>query len=365
MNITVPVILVLAVSAIFYMQQPKFGKSPSGDRLARIERSPNYRDGKFQNPEATPTFAPGYSLTGQLYKQLFKKYPRRRPTDLIPSVKTDLHQIAPDSNVVVWFGHSSCFIQLDGKKILVDPVFSGNASPVPGTVKPFKGSDIYTVADLPDIDYLLISHDHYDHLDYETVLALKNKTKKVICGLGVGADFEYWGYAPEQIMEKDWHEKVSVDSGFTIYAEPARHKSGRGLAQNKTLWLSFVIQSTKTTIYISGDSGYGKHFAAIGNKYGPVDLAILEDGQYDKAWHYVHMLPDEVLKAAHDLKAKRLFPFHSSKFTLAKHPWDEPLAAITALNKQFNIPLVTPMIGQVVDLDNPKQEFKQWWTALK
>lgn len=358
--------LLIGISACVYMRLPKFGKAPFGERQARIEHSPNFKDGKFQNTVATRTLAEGHTMMGELYKEVFNKYPRRRPTAAIPAVKTDLLKIPPDSNLVVWFGHSSCFIQVSGKRILVDPVLSRNASPIPGTITPFRGTDIYTVADLPEIDYLLISHDHYDHLDYETVLALKDKTKHVICGLGVGADFAYWGYPAEKILEKDWHEKVAVDSGFAIYAEQARHKSGRaGFNQENTLWLSFVIKAPAATIFISGDTGYGPHFAGIGHTYGPIDLAILENGQYDSAWHNVHMLPVEVLKAAQDLHAERLLPEHSSKFTLARHAWDAPLVNITALNKKFSIPLVTPMIGEVVSLDNKNQVFKQWWVGIQ
>lgn len=346
------------------MQQAKFGKAPSGERLARLQNSPNFKNGKFQNTSITPTFAEGYSFLGEVSKRIFKQTPRRYPTDVIPSVKTNLLSLDPNTDLLVWFGHSSCFIQIASKRILVDPVFSGNASPIPGSVKSFSGSDIYSVADLPEIDYLLISHDHYDHLDYETIVALKDKTKKVICGLGVGSHFEYWGYPKEKIIEKDWYEKVALDNGFIIHTEPARHKSGRGIFQNNTLWLSFVLQTPKTTIYISGDTGYDSHFAAIGNKYGSIDLAILENGQYDNAWHYVHTLPDEVLKAAQDLKAKRLLPVHSAKFTLAKHPWDEPFIEITKLNKAYNIPLVTPIIGEIVNLNDVNQEFKPWWVGL-
>jgi L-ascorbate metabolism protein UlaG (beta-lactamase superfamily) len=280
-------------------------------------------------------------------------------------VKTDILHLPLDSNILVWFGHSSCYIQLHGKRILIDPVFSGNASPIPGSVKAFKGADSYSVDDLPMIDYLLISHDHYDHLDYETVLALKHKTKNVICGLGAGADFEFWGYPKERIFEKDWFEKITVDSGFAIFTESTRHQSGRGFTPDKTLWLSYVLQSPGQTIFISGDGGYDKHFADIGTKYGPIDLAIIENGQYDSAWHYVHLLPEETLKAARDVKAKRLLPVHNSKFMLGRHPWDEPLVKISEINKTYHIPLVTPMIGEVVNLNNPSQTFTEWWKGIR
>lgn len=361
MIVLLSLVVVLTAVVFIYMLQPKFGESPSGARLARIKKSGHYQDGEFRNMLETPTFADGYGFWSEIRKQLFGKYPRLTPEGTIPSQKTDLLHLPADSNVLVWLGHSSSFIQLNGKKILIDPVFSGNASPIPGTVKPFKGSAIYTVDDIPAIDYLLISHDHYDHLDYETVLALKDRTKKVICGLGVGAHFERWGYAPAQLIEKDWHEQVTADNGTIFFIEPARHKSGRGIQQNNTLWVSYLIQTPSLKIYFSGDSGYGDHFAEIGKRHGPVDLALMENGQYDSAWHYIHMLPEETLKAAQDLQARRMLPVHNSKFLLARHAWDGPMADITRLNTKFHITLVTPVIGQKVSLTDTSQVFTAWW----
>ncbi|WP_231390149.1 MBL fold metallo-hydrolase [Sphingobacterium pedocola] len=362
--IIVSSLVLIGIVAFFVLRQPQFGKAPSGQRLERIKQSPHYKNGKFQNLSYTPTLAEGHNYFGVIYETYFKNKPRQYPTDIIPSVKTDLLNLPVDADILVWFGHSSYFIQIDGKRILVDPVFSGNASPIPRTVKSFKGTDIYTVADLPDIDYLFISHDHYDHVNYETLIALKSKTKKVICGLGVGSHFEHWGYESDKIIEKDWNEKVELDSGFTAFVEPARHFSGRGFSTNNTLWASYVLQTPSMKIYIGGDSGYDTHYAAIGNKYGSVDLAILDNGQYNEAWKYIHNLPEDVLKAGQDLKTKRIFPVHSSKFALGSHDWDEPLTKITELNKSYNIPLVTPIIGEPVNLKDTTQQFKQWWTGL-
>lgn len=358
------IIGVLLIATLLYMRQDKFGKSPSGKRLERIKQSPNFKNGRFQNLSKTPTLAEGHNYFEVLYDAYIKNKPRHYPADIIPSVKTDLLNLPVDTDVLVWFGHSSYFIQIDGKRILVDPVFSGNASPIPRTVKSFKGTDIYTVADLPDIDYLFISHDHYDHVDYETLIALKDKTKKVICGLGVGSHFESWGYDSSKIIERVWNEKVELDSGFTAFVEPARHFSGRGFSKNNTLWASYVLQTPSMKIYIGGDSGYDTHYADIGNKHNSIDLAILDNGQYDEAWKYIHNLPEDVLKAAQDLKAKRIFPVHSSKFALGSHDWDEPLVKLTELNKSYNIPLVTPIIGETVCLNDTMQQFKQWWVEL-
>jgi L-ascorbate metabolism protein UlaG (beta-lactamase superfamily) len=167
------------------------------------------------------------------------------------------------------------------------------------------------------------------------------------------------------IIERDWNETVELDKGFIIHTTPARHFSGRGFVRNITLWLSYVLQTPSMKIFIGGDSGYDTHFKEIGNRYGPFDLAILENGQYDIKWKYIHALPEEVAQAASELKAKRFFPVHSGKFAMANHDWDEPLKKITALNKSMNIPLLTPMIGEIVYLKDNQQQFKQWWADIK
>lgn len=364
---TLILIVILGIALFLFLQHPQFGKKPSGERLLLMQKSPNYKNGRFHNQNFTPDLTEGYTMTGVLYEFLFKKAANRSPFNKIPSVKTDLLNLPIEQNVLVWFGHSSYFIQIEGKKILVDPVFSGNASPIPGTTKSFNGADIYTVGDLPEIDYLLITHDHYDHVDYKTILKLKSKTKKVICGLGVGSHFEYWGFPSQNIIEKDWHQKIELDSNITLYTAPARHFSGRSFKRCNTLWLSFILETKDFKMYLGGDSGYDTHFAEIGEKFGPFDIALIDNGQYDIKWKYIHNLPEEVLQAAKDLKAKRLFPVHSSKFKLANHAWDEPLKRVTELN--FNsekpLPLITPKIGELVQLKNEEQEFQQWWAAIK
>lgn len=355
---------VLTVATFLYMKQSKFGKAPSGEHLQKISTSPNYGDGKFKNLSVTPDLSEGHSYTSILIDQFFRNHPRTAPKDSITSTKEDLRSLDPDENVFVWFGHSSYFMQLDGKTILVDPVFSGNASPIPGTVKAFKGTDRYTVEDLPEIDYLLISHDHYDHLDHETILGLKGKVKHIFCGLGVGAHFQEWGYSLDDITEQDWNDSTEPNSGFIIHTLPARHFSGRGFARKNTLWASYVVQTPNFKIYVGGDSGYDTFFAEIGDRFESIDLAILDNGQYNDAWKEIHMHPDQVLQAARDLNAKRLFPVHSSKFVLAMHPWDEPLKRVTALNQKDPVPLFTPIIGEKVNMDDSTRSFDAWWEGL-
>jgi len=366
MAIFLALAVVLVTVTFFYMRQAKFGQAPSAEHLERISESSNFDKGMFKNLQKTPDLSEGHSYFGILYQQFFVHHPRTKPEDALPSKKTDLFSIPEDENVLVWFGHSSYFIQLDGIKILVDPVFSGNASPIPGTVKSFKGTDRYTVQDIPEIDYLIISHDHYDHLDYKTITGLKDKVQAVVCGLGVGSHFEKWGFNPDQINEQDWYDKVEVDSSFTIHTMPARHFSGRGFSRKNTLWASYVIESPSLNIYIGGDSGYGEFFTEIGEQFDSIDLAILDNGQYNDAWKEIHMHPDQVLKAAKDLNAKRLFPVHSSKFVLALHPWDEPLKEITRLNQESPDPisLFTPIIGKKNDLNDTIKVFEAWWEEI-
>jgi len=357
--------LALAVTVIIFafLQRSIFGKTPSGERLERIKKSPNYKKGSFNNLSPTPQLTEGAGFFSVMKEFLFEKSKRASPKEMLPSKKTNLLQLDPGKNVIIWFGHSSYFMQIDRKTILVDPVLSGSASPI-ATTKSFRGSDVYTVEEIPAIDYLFISHDHYDHLDYVTIKKLNPKIKKVICGLGTGAHLEYWGFGNDRIIEKDWHEEVVLDPGFTVFTAPARHFSGRSIKRNKSLWTSFILQTPGMKIFIGGDSGYDSHFAAIGQNHGPFDLAILECGQYDKSWKYIHLMPEEILQASEDLKAARLMPVHWGKFLLANHAWDDPIRSIIKFNKEKNISLVTPMIGEEVNLKDGQQTFSEWWSTI-
>jgi L-ascorbate metabolism protein UlaG (beta-lactamase superfamily) len=175
---------------------------------------------------------------------------------------------------------------------------------------------------------------------------------------------EHWGYDPGIINEKNWNEQVFLDNGFSVHTVPARHFSGRGLKRNQALWTSLVLQTPTMKIFIGGDSGYDNHFAEIGKTFGEFDLVILENGQYNKSWKYIHEMPGEILKTAKDLKAKKIFTVHNSKFALANHPWDEPLINVATLFKSENIKLLTPIIGEQVDLKNENQVFTEWWKDL-
>lgn len=364
MILLISLLALVALAVWLFLQHPQFGAPATGERLARMQASKHYKDGAFHNHTFTPALTKGFSMPGVLFDFIFRKGANNTPAGTIPSVRTNLKQL-PQGDWLVWFGHSSYYLQTDGLKLLVDPVFSGNASPVPGTTRSFAGSDVYTVNDLPEIDYLLISHDHYDHLDYKTILQLKGKVKHVVCGLGVGAHFERWGFAPGIITELDWDTDVALEKGSKLYGLATRHFSGRGFQRNNTLWLSFLLQTPTRKIYIGGDSGYDQHFKAIGALHGPIDLAILENGQYNEAWKAIHFLPGENLRAAHELQARRLMPVHWGKFSLALHNWDEPIEEMVRRNGQTGLPLVTPMMGEPVNLDDSTQVFTKWWQQVK
>ncbi len=359
-------VLIILFAIVFFMQ-PKFGKKPSGKYLLQIEESPVYNktSAAFENLNDTPALTEGVGYFEVLKNFIFGKSDRSRPKTALPSIKTNLFQLDPSEDVVVWFGHSSYFMQLSEIKILVDPVFSGSASPVPFSIRSFKGSDIYDAEDIPIIDYLFISHDHWDHMDFKTLTALRPKIKKVICGLGVSAHLLYWGYKKERIEERDWNKTILLKNDLEVHTVPARHFSGRRFKRNGTLWTSFILKTPSYQIFIGGDSGYDMHFKKSGEQFGPFDLVILENGQYNDNWKYIHMHPKEVLQAAKDLKAKRLLPVHSSKFALANHAWDEPLKWIVELHKNDDsLQLLTPKIGEKVNLKLLKQQFEHWWVGV-
>lgn len=359
------VVLVLALAVFLFMQQASFGKAPSGARLERIKKSPQYHDGAFQNQSPTPSFTGGATFFSVLKDFLFGKHEGKAPDYDLPSVRRDLTLSPSLKPEITWFGHSSYLLQVNGLNILVDPVFSGRTSPVSyaGT-KAFRGADIYKAEDMPRIDVLVITHDHYDHLDYETVKKLKDKVGLFVTSLGVGAHLEYWGVPAAKIRELDWWETTAINADTKFTATPARHFSGRGFVRNHTLWSSFVFQTNGYNIYLGGDSGYDRHFAEIGNKYGPFDLAVLEDGQYNVSWSNIHMMPEETAQAAVDLKAKYLFPVHWGKFALATHPWDESIQRVLRKSEELKVKVITPQIGEQVILDSIYPH-SQWWARTK
>lgn len=357
--ITVIALAILVFKLVF--RHPVFGGYPRGSRLERMKKSIHYNNGKFHNLSPTSTFSEGYTARQVGYDFFFKKDKNNKPHQKIPTLKTNLHQLDRNIEAFVWFGHSSYFLQTNGLRFLVDPVFSKSASPLPGGTLAFKGSSVYSVEDMPEIDFLLITHDHYDHLDYKTIKKLEPKVKCTISGLGVGAHIRRWGYRRNKIHEMDWWKTLLISEKTYITATPARHFSGRKWNRNTTLWTSFVIQTPYKTFFLGGDSGYDTHFKEIGNRFGPFDLAILENGQYNKAWSHIHLLPEQVPMAIKDLQAKKTIPVHSGKFALALHAWNEPLELIYQNAVQENLLIQTPKIGELLATDDEFRVNEKWW----
>lgn len=355
---------VLILAVVGYLQRPLFGRLPDAASVARYGHSPNFRDGRFVDQIESPIHTNGSSDLTILRDSLLGKKGHPRPSGAIPARRVDFKALNPAEDLVIWLGHSSFYIQLGGKRILIDPVFSENAAPFPGANEAFDGTSIYSAADMPPIDYLLISHDHYDHLDYPTVRGLRGKVGHVIAGLGVGAHFEAWGYDKAMILEADWYDSPVISDDLNIVVTPARHFSGRTLDRDKSLWVGFVIRSGQRSLFFSGDSGYATHFAVIGERYGPFDWAALDMGQYDARWANVHMTPEQAAQAAQDLHTAVLTPAHVGRFSLAPHDWDAPLRQIVAASNGRGYALWTPTIGSPMYLDRRHQSFVRWWEDI-
>jgi L-ascorbate metabolism protein UlaG (beta-lactamase superfamily) len=331
------------------------GKNPQGEELARLDTLPNYKNGAFENLAERADSTIKHNL-------MFHRRPETiRPSQGLPWVKTDLKTLPATEPTIVWFGHSSLLVKTGQGNILIDPIFSNHAGPVPGLVTAFKGTTNYHAKDMPAIDVLIISHDHYDHLDYRTLKKLKDQIKMAVVPMGVGSDLIYWGFDPKKIIELNWNQSVTLPGGLQITATPAQHRSNRSYTkENKTLWASYVIQTSNYRLFYSGDSGYGPHFKQIGQQYGPFDLALLECGQYSPNWPWTHLLLGQTAQAAVDLQARLLQPIHWAKFEEADHPWNEPIEKLMPAAEKLGVRVNVPRIGEPYALgDPPKNEV--WW----
>lgn len=359
--IALVIIVILLISVLLFLKSKVFGALPEEGRYSS---SPNYKNGAFRNLEVTQMMvhSTNMNLLGALWKFLNKPKDTEPPRAL-PLVKTDLKNLNYDAPAIVWFGHSSYIISYKGINILVDPVFSGRVSPVPVAGKAFKGTNYYQVEHMPEIDILILTHDHYDHLDYKTIIELHPKVKKIYTSLGVSPHLLMWGVDAREINEMDWNYSENVSDNIKLTALTSRHFSGRQFTRNQSLWNSFALEFFGYKIYLGGDSGYGKHFKEIISKHGPFDLALIECAQYGEGWPYIHMTPEQSLQAAMDINTKVLFPVHWAKFALALHPWDEPIKRLLAANINNEVEITTPMIGEVVVMNKELPKSK-WWERV-
>lgn len=357
--------VVMAGFVIFVNHYPAFGNRPTRESLERIQRAPNYSGDKFTNLYPTKeTF--GWEDYKELFAQWWKGNPHRRPTRQLPYrgwKREELASFDTSGTTAMWFGHSAFYLNMNGKHILLDPMFGEYPSPVPYMVnRRFNETLPVDVDDLPEIDVVVLSHDHYDHLDHGSILRLKDKTKLFLVPLGVGAHLEAWGVKKNRIRELYWYEDVVVD-GITFTCTPAQHFSGRGLTDKmQTLWCSWVIRGDHN-IYFSGDSGYFPEFKKIGEQYGPFDACFLECGQYNPLWKDIHMFPEETAQAHLDLKGKTLIPIHWGAFSLGLHNWNEPVERLRTACVANSIELATPVIGEPIRIGE-KQSFPMWWKSI-
>ena len=351
----------------FTTLSPNFGNAPSKEKQKNYKVSSQFKNGKFHNKKAVPKDLNFKETIAIAYKFFTTKVVNDRPKSDLQVSKLDSTKVDEynEEARMFWFGHSSFLLQVDGKNILLDPMFGKVAAP-----HPLLGADRFNkkfpleVEKIPEIDAVLFSHDHYDHLDYETILKIKDKTKHFFLSFGVGTHLEAWGVATEKITELDWWKETNYE-GLTFICTPAQHFSGRKFNTGQTtLWSSWVIQSKTDNIYFSGDSGYANHFKEIGDKYGPFDLALLECGQYNESWADIHMMPEETAQAGIDLKAKKAMPIHWGGFKLALHDWTDPIQRIQAEAEKLELKVITPKIGQEILVKDSLQTFENWWVDL-
>lgn len=321
-------------------------------------------DGKFRNPVAMHKMNAAQSLK-LMWTFLFDKPASTVPAKAVPvQALTRAQLLAAPDDTLFRLGHSTLLMKFDGEFFLTDPVFSERASPVQWAgPKRFHQPPI-SIAELPPIKAVILSHDHYDHLDHAAVLALASKTEHFVTPLGVGDTLIGWGVPTAKVRQFDWWQGTQIGS-VELVATPSQHFSGRGLFDgNRTLWASWVIMTPALRVFFSGDSGYFDGFKRIGEQYGPFDVTMLETGAYDKLWPDVHMQPEQTLQAHLDLRGKYLLPVHNGTFDLGLHAWHEPFDRISMLAARRDVPLATPEMGVAVDLTQPAPGRKWWLDVL-
>lgn len=338
-----------------------FGKRAQGERRARMEKSPQWKEGAFENPE------PIINQYRAMLSGMWAISPDAEPHQPVPVHQVDpaLFAQAPTSGLrLTWFGHSTMLIEIDGLRVLTDPVWSERISPVTWAGPRRWYPPLIALDQLPSIDVVLISHDHYDHLDHRTLMAMKEWKTQFIVPLGIGAHLEYWGIDPKKIVEVDWWEKVKVGD-LEIVSTPVRHASGRHVFdRDSTLWSSYALVGPTHRAFFSGDSGLFTGLQDIGEKLGPFDVTMIEVGQYHRGWPDWHLGPEQAVTAHQMLNGKTFFPMHWGLVNLAYHAWTEPIERSVVASTKAEVRLLNPLPGQSVEPEVVEQ-YAQWWPKLR
>jgi len=353
--------VITLVGVAFVNVSPQFGAEAKEQSLERIRKSSNFLNGEFKNSEKT---IQNTGFKWSTIPQFFTNGNNKVPSKELPIEKLtkSYFENVPIQPRITWFGRSTSFVEMEGLTIFIDPMLGDVPAPSPflGT-KRFQKELPISIDSLPKIDIVLISHDHYDHLDYGSIVKLKDKVAEFYVPLGIKAHLTLWGVEASKITEFDWWESIRFNK-VEFVSTPARHFSGRGVTnRNSTLWCSWVLKSENSNIFFSGDSGYGKHFKEIGEKYGPFDFAMVECGQYNEQWSQIHMTPEETIQASIDVKSSLTMPIHWGSFKLALHSWDDPIIRVSAQAKVLNVKITTPKIGEAIVLSEENYPSEKWW----
>jgi L-ascorbate metabolism protein UlaG (beta-lactamase superfamily) len=350
--------MTLAVAGLAVSGMSVFGKTPEGARRARMERSPRWKAGRFENPEP---------LRNDLWLALrgfFGASDDRTPKSPVPTEAVDPRRFdapPPTGLRVTWFGHSTLLVELDGRRVLVDPVWGERASPFSGLGPRRFFAPLLPLDQVPAVDAVVVSHDHFDHLDMPTIVAMRDWKTTFVVPLGVGAHLAHWGVPEERIVELDWWERTRVGD-LEIVATPARHASGRSpfAGQNRTLWAGFALLGPSHRVYYSGDTGFFPGLADIGARLGPFDLAMIEAGAYGRAWPDWHLGPEQAVRASQLVRAEALLPVHWGLFNLAYHAWTEPAERVLAAAGKAGVRTLLPKPGHSVE-PTSSPALARWW----
>jgi L-ascorbate metabolism protein UlaG (beta-lactamase superfamily) len=339
----------------------QFGAQPSKSDIETYAHSKQWNGEAFENTELTKIDVSFFTLPKMLYKQ-FSNRANREPAQPLPIIPFDKQRFygSGEDFTAVWFGHSAILMRIANTTIFIDPMLGPNAAPIsPFPVKRFSENTLDIIDELPEMDLVLLSHDHYDHLDYESIQKIRNKTKHFFAALGVARHLKKWGIEANLITEFDWWDERLVND-LKITFTPTRHFSGRGLKdRSKSLWGGWVFRTDKENIWFSGDGGYGVHFKEIGKRLGPFDLGFMECGQYSELWPQIHMYPEESVQAAIDAGAKKVMPVHWGAFALAQHPWTEPAERWLAEAGKKGLHYILPGLGKPINLHSHMRT--EWW----